>query len=72
VSAATACRDGGGRSRGELSRVAFTIGMSHAVSNVTASGPLTRRVVPGHALLSFVDNTAIRAPAVSLLFGRLD
>jgi uncharacterized membrane protein len=50
---------------------AFTIGMTFQTSDVDISDRGLRRVVLGHALLSFTFNTAILALAVSLLSDRL-
>ena len=50
---------------------AFTIGMCFQVSDVTVTQHRMRRATLGHALLSFVFNTAVLALALSLLFGHL-
>lgn len=49
---------------------AFTIGMSYAASDVAIFDRGIRRVVLGHALLSFLYNTVVLAVAVSIVFGR--
>jgi len=46
---------------------AFTIGMCFQVSDVAVSSRQIRRAVLGHAVLSFVYNTAILATALNLL-----
>jgi uncharacterized membrane protein len=48
---------------------AFTIGMCFQTSDVTITSRLIRRATMGHAVLSFVYNTAIVATAVSLVVG---
>jgi uncharacterized membrane protein len=50
---------------------AFTIGMCFQVSDVTVTQHRMRQATLGHALLSFVFNTAVLALALSLLFGHL-
>jgi uncharacterized membrane protein len=50
---------------------AFTIGMCFQVSDVTVTQHRMRQATLGHALLSFVFNTAVLALALSLLFGQL-
>jgi uncharacterized membrane protein len=48
---------------------AFTVGMCFQVSDVTISAGHVRRVVLGHALLSFAYNTAIIAVVLNLAIG---
>jgi uncharacterized membrane protein len=48
---------------------AFTLGMCFQVSDVTITSRSIRRAALGHALLSFLFNTAIIALALNLLFG---
>lgn len=48
---------------------AFTIGMCFQVSDVVITSRPMRRAVLGHALLSFVYNTAILALSLNLVFG---
>ena len=48
---------------------AFTIGMCFQVSDVTIETRAIRRAVLGHALISFVYNTAIVALALNLIIG---
>lgn len=48
---------------------AFTIGMCFQVSDATVSSRQIRRAVLGHALLSFVYNTAILATVLNLTVG---
>jgi uncharacterized membrane protein len=48
---------------------AFTVGMCFQVSDVTISRGHLRRVVLGHAMLSFAYNTAIIAVALNLAIG---
>lgn len=50
---------------------AFTVGMCFQVSDVTVGTRPLRRAVLGHALLSFLFNTAILAVALNLVFGLL-
>jgi uncharacterized membrane protein len=47
---------------------AFTLGMCFQVSDVAISNRLIRRAALGHALLSFLFNTAILALALNLAF----
>lgn len=49
--------------------LAFTVGMTAQVSDVTTAGPAMRRLVLVHALLAFVFNVAILATAVNLAAG---
>jgi len=49
----------------------FTIGMCYQTSDVSVQTRSTRRAVLGHALLSFVFNTAILALTVNMLLGSL-
>lgn len=49
----------------------YTIGMCFQVSDVTVSSAQIRRLVLGHALLSFAYNTVILALSLNLLFGAL-
>jgi len=48
---------------------AFTVGMCFQVSDVTISNSAVRRVVLGHAMLSFAYNTAIIAVVLNLAIG---
>ncbi|HUM13380.1 MAG TPA: DUF1345 domain-containing protein [Myxococcaceae bacterium] len=50
---------------------AFTIGMCFQVSDVTVTQHRMRQATLGHAVLSFVFNTAVLALALNLLFGQL-
>lgn len=50
---------------------AFTVGMCFQVSDVTVTQHRMRQATLGHALLSFVFNTAVLALALNLLFGQL-
>jgi uncharacterized membrane protein len=50
---------------------AFTVGMCFQVSDVVVKSRQIRRLVLGHALLSFCYNTVILAMALNLLFGML-
>jgi uncharacterized membrane protein len=50
---------------------AFTIGMTFQTSDVTINRRPVRRVLLGHAVLSFVYNTVILALAINVLLGRL-
>lgn len=54
----------------EFLYLAFTIGMTAQVSDVTTSSPGMRRLVLAHALASFAFNVAIVGMAVNLLAGR--
>ncbi len=61
---------GGGRpSYVDFAYLSFTIGMCFQVSDVVVSSRQIRRTVLGHALLSFVYNTAILATAINLAVG---
>jgi uncharacterized membrane protein len=51
---------------------AFTLGMCFQVSDVTVTSRAIRRTALGHALLSFLFNTAILAFALNLVFGVLN
>ncbi|MBR0660024.1 DUF1345 domain-containing protein [Neoroseomonas oryzicola] len=53
----------------EFLYLAFTIGMTAQVSDVTTSSPAMRRMVLAHALASFAFNAAILGVAVNLLAG---
>jgi len=53
----------------EFAYFAFTIGMCFQVSDVGVSSRQIRRAVLGHALLSFLYNSAILATAVNLAVG---
>jgi uncharacterized membrane protein len=50
---------------------AFTVGMCFQVSDVAVTSSRLRRSVLGHALLSFVFNTAVIAIALNLALGRV-
>jgi uncharacterized membrane protein len=47
----------------------FTLGMCFQVSDVTIQNHRIRRMVVGHALISFAYNTAILASAMDLISG---
>ncbi len=49
--------------------LAFTIGMTAQLSDVTTAGPTMRRLVLVHALVAFVFNVAILATAVNIASG---
>lgn len=51
----------------DFAYLAFTVGMAFAASEVKPNDPGTRRVVLGHALLSYVFGTVVFAVAVSLI-----
>lgn len=53
----------------EFVYLAFTIGMTAQVSDVTTSSSAMRRMVLAHALVSFAFNAAILGVAVNLLAG---
>ena len=53
----------------DFAYLSFTIGMCFQVSDVEVSSRQIRRTVLGHALLSFVYNTAIVATAINLAVG---
>lgn len=53
----------------EFLYLAFTVGMTAQVSDVTTSSPGMRRLVLAHALAAFVFNAAIVGMAVNLLAG---
>ena len=60
---------GGHPSYLDFAYLSFTIGMCFQVSDVVVSSRKIRRAVLGHALLSFVYNTAILATAINLAVG---
>ncbi|HVT08860.1 MAG TPA: DUF1345 domain-containing protein [Polyangia bacterium] len=60
---------GGHPSYLDFAYLSFTIGMCFQVSDVAVSSRPIRRTVLGHALLSFVYNTAIVATAINLAVG---
>jgi uncharacterized membrane protein len=63
--------DGGPPDDLDFAYFAFTIGMTFQTSDVTVNKRPVRRVVLGHAVLSFVYNTVILALAINIIFGRL-
>ncbi len=54
---------------GDFLYLAFTIGMTAQVSDVTTASPSMRRLVLVHALVAFVFNAAVLATAVNLAAG---
>ncbi|MES1208384.1 MAG: DUF1345 domain-containing protein [Pseudomonadota bacterium] len=61
---------GGGRpSYLDFAYLSFTVGMCFQVSDVVVSSRQIRRTLLGHALLSFIYNTAILATAINLVVG---
>lgn len=55
----------------DFAYLAFTVGMTFAVSDVEVTSPRTRRVVLFHALVSFVYNLTILALVIELLLSWL-
>jgi uncharacterized membrane protein len=53
----------------DFAYLAFTVGMAYAVPETRPTQRRTRRVVLGHALLSYVFSTGVLAVAISLLSG---
>jgi uncharacterized membrane protein len=51
----------------DLAYLAFTVGMSFAVSETEPTDTRTRRVALGHALLAYVFGTGVLAVAISLV-----
>lgn len=49
--------------------VAFTVGMSYAISDTNVESPEIRRTVLGHALLSYVFGSVILASVINLIAG---
>ncbi len=60
---------GGRPSYLDFAYLSFTVGMCFQVSDVVVSSRQIRRTLLGHALLSFVYNTAILATAINLAVG---
>ena len=54
---------------GDFLYLAFTIGMTAQVSDVTTAAPAMRRLVLVHALVAFLFNAAVLATAVNLAAG---
>ena len=54
---------------GEFLYLAFTVGMTAQVSDVTTSSAATRRLVLAHGLVSFLFNAAVVAAAVNIVAG---
>lgn len=55
----------------DFAYVAFTIGMTYQVSDTTTCDPGTRRVVLGHAVISYVFGVVIVAGVINLISGLL-
>jgi uncharacterized membrane protein len=53
----------------DFAYLAFTVGMSYAVSETEPTDPRIRRVVLGHALLSYAFGTGVLAVALNLVTG---
>lgn len=53
----------------DFAYVAFTVGMIYQVSDTTFTSTRFRRVVLGHALLSFLFGTAIIAISINFIAG---
>jgi len=51
----------------DFAYLAFTVGMAYSPSEARPDGPDTRKVVLGHALLSYLFGTGLIAVAVSLV-----
>ncbi len=54
---------------GEFLYLAFTVGMTAQVSDVTTASPTMRRLVLAHGLVSFLFNAAVVAAAVNIVAG---
>lgn len=54
---------------GEFLYLAFTVGMTAQVSDVSTSSPAMRRLVLAHGLVSFLFNAAVVAAAVNIVAG---
>lgn len=51
----------------DFAYVAFTVGMSFAVSDISVAGRAIRKVVLGHALMSYLFGTVVIAVAVNIV-----
>ncbi len=56
----------------DFAYVAFTIGMTYQVSDTTTLNPRIRRVILGHAGLSYVFGVVIVASAINLISGLIN
>jgi uncharacterized membrane protein len=54
------------RDDGDFLFVATSIGATSQTSDVSVSSRTIRRLVTGHAVISFVRNTAVLAPMINL------